>query len=135
LQTERVYYSRYLLGCQALNSTAVAEAKPVFTRLFKEYELPKRIRTDNGVPFATNTLARLSSLSAWWVRLGHPARVHRTRQTAAERPPRIPMLSATAAASSPSHSLFMISATPRHSCFRPTAFSFSRDELRLPSNI
>ena len=32
--------------------------------------LPQRIRTDNGVPFATNTLARLSSLSAWWVRLG-----------------------------------------------------------------
>lgn len=63
-------YSRYLLGCQGLNSTAVAEAKPVFTRLFKEYGLPKRIRTDNGVPFATNTLARLSSLSAWWVRLG-----------------------------------------------------------------
>jgi hypothetical protein len=32
--------------------------------------LPKRIRTDNGVRFATNTLARLSKLSAWWVRLG-----------------------------------------------------------------
>ena len=45
-------------------------AKPVFTRLFKEYGLPQRIRTDNGVPFATTTLARLSSLSAWWVRLG-----------------------------------------------------------------
>jgi transposase InsO family protein len=63
-------FSRYLLGCQGLHSTAVAEAKPVFTRLFREYGLPKRIRTDNGVPFATNTLARLSSLSAWWVRLG-----------------------------------------------------------------
>jgi transposase len=61
-------FSRYLLGCQGLNSTAVSEAKPVFTRLFREYGLPKRIRTDNGVPFATNTLARLSSLSAWWVR-------------------------------------------------------------------
>ena len=33
-------YSRYLLGCQALHSTAVAEAKPVFTRLFKEFGLP-----------------------------------------------------------------------------------------------
>ena len=62
--------SRYLLGCQALDSTAVAQAKPVFTRLFKEFGLPKRIRTDNGVPFATNSLARLSSLSAGWVRLG-----------------------------------------------------------------
>jgi transposase InsO family protein len=63
-------FSRYLLACQALNSTAVDEAKPVFTRLFNEYGLPKRIRTDNGVPFATTTLARLSRLSAWWVRLG-----------------------------------------------------------------
>src|SRR5262250_3034324 len=63
-------FSRYLLGCQALASTAVDGARPVFTRLFKEYGLPKRIRTDNGVPFATNTLARLSRLSAWWVRLG-----------------------------------------------------------------
>lgn len=63
-------FSRYLLVCQALNSTAVDEAKPVFARLFNEYGLPKRIRTDNGVPFATTTLARLSRLSAWWVRLG-----------------------------------------------------------------
>ncbi len=28
-------FSRYLLGCQALNSTAGVEAKPVFTRLFQ----------------------------------------------------------------------------------------------------
>ena len=63
-------HSRFLLACQALNSTAVHEAKPVFTRVFKEFGLPLRIRTDNGVPFATNTLARLSTLSAWWIRLG-----------------------------------------------------------------
>ena len=63
-------YSRFLLGCQALHSTSVAEAKPVFLRLFQQFGLPQRIRTDNGVPFATNTLGRLSQLSAWWVRLG-----------------------------------------------------------------
>ncbi len=63
-------FSRYLLGCQALTSTAGDEAKPIFTRLFHEYGLPRRIRSDNGVPFATTTLARLSKLSAWWVRLG-----------------------------------------------------------------
>src|SRR5438876_46378 len=33
-------FSRYLLGCQALTSTAVDEAKPIFTRLFHEYRLP-----------------------------------------------------------------------------------------------
>jgi len=57
-------YSRFLLGCQALRSTSVAEAKPVFLHLFQEFGLPQRIRTDNGVPFATNTLGRLSQLSA-----------------------------------------------------------------------
>jgi len=63
-------YSRFLLGCQGLTSTAVDGAKPVFSRLFREFGLPQFIRTDNGVPFATNTLARLSRLSAWWIRLG-----------------------------------------------------------------
>lgn len=63
-------YSRFLLGCHGLSSTAVAGAKPVFQRLFQEHGLPQYIRTDNGVPFATNTLARLSRLSAWWIRLG-----------------------------------------------------------------
>jgi hypothetical protein len=32
----------------------------VFTRVFKAFGLPRRIRTDNGVPCATNILARLS---------------------------------------------------------------------------
>jgi putative transposase len=62
--------SRDRLGCQALGSTAVHEATPVLSRRFKECGLPKGIRTDNGGPLATNTRARLSSLSAWWVRLG-----------------------------------------------------------------
>jgi hypothetical protein len=95
-------YSRVLLGCQALSSTRVAEAKPVFTRLVKEFGLPKRIRTDNGVPCATNTLGRLSQLSAWWVRLGilpeciapgkpqqhgRHERRHRTLKAETTRPP------------------------------------------------
>ena len=63
-------FSRYLLGCQALGSTAERGAKPVFTRLFQEDGRPARMRTDNGVPFATTTLGRWSRLSAWWVRLG-----------------------------------------------------------------
>lgn len=94
-------FSRYLLGCQALGSTAEQGAKPVFTRLFKEYGLPTRMRTDNGVPFATTTLGRLSRLSAWWVRLGivpefiepgHPEqngrheRMHRTLKAETTRP-------------------------------------------------
>jgi putative transposase len=62
--------SRVLLGCQARASPRVGEAQPVFTRLFKAFGLPQRIRTDNGVPLATKTLGRLSHLSAGWVRLG-----------------------------------------------------------------
>src|SRR5438067_7317696 len=63
-------YSRYLLACHALPSTATPGARPVFERLFREYGLPARIRSDNGVPFATIALGRLSVLSVWWVRLG-----------------------------------------------------------------
>lgn len=95
-------HSRYLLACHGLTSTKVEEAKPIFTRIFKEFGLPSRIRTDNGVPFATNTLARLSKLSAWWVRLGvlpeliepgkpqqngRHERMHRTLKAETTRPP------------------------------------------------
>jgi transposase InsO family protein len=95
-------HSRFLLGCHGLTSTAVEGAKPVFTRLFQEFGLPQYIRTDNGVPFATNTLARLSRLSAWWVRLGvmpqliepgkpqqngRHERMHRTLKAEVTRPP------------------------------------------------
>jgi hypothetical protein len=63
-------YSRFLLACRGLPSTATAGGRPVFERLFREYGLPARIRSDNGAPFATIALARLSALSVWWVRLG-----------------------------------------------------------------
>jgi transposase InsO family protein len=63
-------YSRYLLACQSLPSTAAEGVKPVFLRLFREFGLPRFIRSDNGTPFAANSLARLSSLSAWWIQLG-----------------------------------------------------------------
>ena len=95
-------YSRLLLGCHALASTRVAEAKPVFTRWFQEVGWPKRLRPDHGVPCATPTLGRLSPCSAWWVRLGIlPAciepgkpqqngrheRMHRTLKAETTRPP------------------------------------------------
>jgi len=56
-------------GCQGLRSTAIDLARPVSQRLFTEYGLPRIIRTDNGVPFATTALGRLSTLSVWWIRL------------------------------------------------------------------
>ncbi|WP_216369725.1 integrase core domain-containing protein [Ramlibacter montanisoli] len=63
-------YSRYLLEVRGLNGTVHDDSKRVFARLFKEYGLPARIRTDNGVPFAAASLGRLSRLSVWWIKLG-----------------------------------------------------------------
>ncbi len=65
------FASRYLFACEALSTTKEAYAFPVFEAIFKEFGLPKAIRTDNGVPFASpNSLFNLSKLSVWWLRLG-----------------------------------------------------------------
>jgi putative transposase len=95
-------HSRFLLGCRALDSVREAGAEPVFRALFREYGLPEAIRTDNGVPFATTALGRLSRLAVWWIRLGirpeltqpsHPEqngrheRMHRTLKAETTRPP------------------------------------------------
>jgi putative transposase len=63
--------SRYVLACHGLRSTATGGARGVLERVFREYGLPERIRSDNGVPFATAwAAARLSALAVWWVHLG-----------------------------------------------------------------
>ena len=65
------YASRYLLLCEAMESNAEILAMTAFERLFKERGLPRAIRSDNGVPFASpNGLFNLSKLSVWWLRLG-----------------------------------------------------------------
>ena len=94
--------SRFLLGCRGLLHPTTEASWPVFVRLFQRYGLPDRIRTDNGQPFASNALGRLSTLSVWWVRLGtrpemiepaHPEqngrheRMHRTLKADTARPP------------------------------------------------
>lgn len=63
-------YSRYLLGCKGHKAISLDESKSYFTELFNKYGLPERIRTDNGVPFASSAIARLSTLSVWWIKLG-----------------------------------------------------------------
>jgi len=63
--------SRYLLLCEALESTREEAAITAFEQLFKERGLPGAIRSDNGVPFASpNGLYGLSRMSVWWLRLG-----------------------------------------------------------------
>ena len=94
-------YSRYLIGCRGLLSTKADGVKKSFERLFREYGLPDAIRSDNGVPFASTGLGRLSRLSVWWIKLGirpeltqpaHPEqngsheRMHRTLKRATTHP-------------------------------------------------
>lgn len=94
--------SRYLLGCRGLDGTGTQAVKEEFDKLFREYGLPLRIRTDNGVPFASLSTAGISQLSKWWIRLGivperiergkpqqngNHERMHRTLKDAAIKPP------------------------------------------------
>jgi transposase InsO family protein len=63
--------SRFVLLCEALESTREDLAVTAFEQLFRERGLPQAIRSDNGVPFASpNGLFNLSKLAVWWLRLG-----------------------------------------------------------------
>jgi transposase InsO family protein len=96
------YKSRYLLDCRIIDGTRCKETRRVFESLFTKYGLPGRIRTDNGVPFASIAVGGLSRLSAWWIRLGilperiepgkpqqngRHERMHRTLKQETLRPP------------------------------------------------
>jgi len=96
-------HTRYLLACQGLRSTKGAQARGVLEWAFRTYGLPRAIRSDNGVPFATTGVHGLSQLNVWWLRLGiahqrilpgQPQqngaheRMHKTLKAEAIRPPR-----------------------------------------------
>ena len=63
-------HSRYLLRCQAVEKTDTVRVQAIFEAAFREYGLPRAIRTDNGAPFASTALAGLSRLAVWWIKLG-----------------------------------------------------------------
>jgi transposase InsO family protein len=96
-------HTRYLLTCQGLLTTKGVGVRASFEQAFRTYGLPRAIRTDNGVPFATTGIHGLSQLNVWWMRLGiqhqrsRPAtpqdnaaheRMHKTLKRGACRPPR-----------------------------------------------
>jgi len=62
--------SRFLLYCQHLNINNTEHVWAVFERLFREYGLPLRVRSDNGPPFATLGPGRLSRLSIKLIKAG-----------------------------------------------------------------
>jgi putative transposase len=68
--TLRDAFSRFVLRCDALRGCTYAATQRQFERAFAHYGLPDRIRSDNGGPFASAGLGRLSRLSVWWMRLG-----------------------------------------------------------------
>jgi transposase InsO family protein len=95
-------FSRYLLRCQVVAGVADPVVRPLFEATFREYGLPRAIRTDNGPPFASVGAGGLSRLAVWWVRLGirperiapgHPEqnaqheRLHRTLKEETAQPP------------------------------------------------
>jgi transposase InsO family protein len=94
--------SRYLLVCHALRQPRGPQVQQVVERAFREYGLPRAIRTDNGPPFASTGLGGLSQLAVWWIKLGivperiepgHPEqngrleRLHRTLKAETVSPP------------------------------------------------
>ena len=96
------HVTRFILACDAFSSTEQPHTRRTFERVFRTYGLPRAILSDNGSPFGSPGLARLSRLSLWWIRLGigverivpgHPEqngaheRMHRTLKAETTRPP------------------------------------------------
>lgn len=63
-------HSRFLFECFGMLRLDLLATVRRFRHLFREFGLPQRIRSDNGHPFATTAIARLSQLSVWWIELG-----------------------------------------------------------------
>src|SRR3984893_18065186 len=63
-------YSRFVLCAQALAHPDYAGCRAQLERVFREYGLPRAIRSDNGAPFASLGAGGLSRLGVWWVKLG-----------------------------------------------------------------
>lgn len=96
-------YSRFLLECRGMLSLDQQATMRRFRHLFRTFGLPRRIRTDNGPPFASIAIAGLSQLSVWWISLGiipeliepgkpqqngRHERMHRTLKKETALPPR-----------------------------------------------
>jgi len=63
--------SKFIHDIRLLQNQTCETVKEVFEECFKKYGIPKVIRSDNGIPFAThNSPLGLTKLSAWWMSLG-----------------------------------------------------------------
>lgn len=95
-------YSRFLIRCEAIKKTDSESVDAICDSAMREFGMPERIRTDNGVPFASSGLLGLSRLGLKWIRLGiaheridpgtptqnaRHERLHRTLKQDAATPP------------------------------------------------
>jgi putative transposase len=93
--------SRYLIACRGVVPTA-AVVDRVTEAAFREYGLPRALRSDNGTPFASTGAGGLTRLAVKWIKLGirlertDPAspqqngrheRMHRTLKAETASPP------------------------------------------------
>jgi transposase InsO family protein len=62
--------TRYILCCQPLPAMRTELVRPVLERVFRQYGLPLRIRSDNGAPFGDGRPGGFTELSVWWTELG-----------------------------------------------------------------
>jgi putative transposase len=95
-------FSHYVLACRARPNQQFIGTLRAFRQLMRRHGLPQIIRVDNGAPFASLGLGRLSKLSVWWINHGiavefiRPAspqqngsheRTHRDLKAEATQPP------------------------------------------------
>jgi len=94
--------SRRLLSIRAMTSTSSGPVQGELERRFRENGLPAELQSDNGTPFGTKGLSRLSKLSVWLLKLdvlpvlsrpakpqdnGAHERMHRDLKAETTRPP------------------------------------------------
>lgn len=95
-------FSRYLFACEHMERKRAIDVWKHLERLFFEYGLPDKIRSDNGPPFASLGVGRLSPLAIKlikvgvtpeWIAPGHPEqngrheRFHLTLKQETANPP------------------------------------------------
>ena len=95
-------HTRFLIKCEHLWNKSADYVWPIFEEAFREYGLPRRLRTDNGPPFGCIGAGRLTKLSInlikagvtpEWINPGHPEengrheRFHLTLKGAVANPP------------------------------------------------
>lgn len=100
-------FSRFVLACDGFHRISGHRVMDILTLVFREYGLPRVIRSDNGTPFASTGLGSLTFLNVWLMKLGivherirpgHPEengrheRMHRTLKAETAMPPKANML-------------------------------------------